>query len=199
MDGVDDYAAVNESVNLVKALGQAKASSFVNGVLRSFLRDGKRIPPVTVFRGQCVDHKVGIGILRTLTQKRLHSGFSRILHLFPPVSVSVAAAGDQYQPQQLCQRDHQRGHIGQCGGLKHPFGAAQQHAQKYAPMQLRAAIIPVTNLGSKLSIPLFVAGLILSYQPLCNIGLLLFSLAAIFQLVTLPVEFDASAREPVRL
>ena len=46
MDGVDDYAAVNESVNLVKALGQAKASGFVNGVLRSFLRDGKRIPPV---------------------------------------------------------------------------------------------------------------------------------------------------------
>lgn len=46
MDGVDDYAAVNESVNLVKAMGQAKASGFVNGVLRSFLRDGKRIPPV---------------------------------------------------------------------------------------------------------------------------------------------------------
>ncbi len=45
MDGVDDYAAVNESVNLVKALGQVKAAGFVNGVLRSFLRDGKRVPP----------------------------------------------------------------------------------------------------------------------------------------------------------
>lgn len=80
------------------------------------------------------------------------------------------------------------------GVAAHECGHAVQHAQKYAPMQLRAAIIPVTNLGSKLSIPLFVVGLILSYEPLCNIGLLLFSLAAVFQLVTLPVEFDASAR-----
>ena len=47
MDGIDDYAAVSESVNLVKKMGNAKASGFVNGVLRSFLRDGKTIPPVT--------------------------------------------------------------------------------------------------------------------------------------------------------
>lgn len=46
MDGVDDYAAVNESVSLTKALGAARASGMVNGVLRSFLRDGKEIPPV---------------------------------------------------------------------------------------------------------------------------------------------------------
>ena len=45
MDGVDDYAAVSESVNLVKSLGCARASGFVNGVLRAFLRDGKAVPP----------------------------------------------------------------------------------------------------------------------------------------------------------
>lgn len=52
MDGVDDYAAVSESVNLVKAMGKTKASGFVNGVLRSFLRDSKKIPPVSGGRAE---------------------------------------------------------------------------------------------------------------------------------------------------
>ena len=52
MDGVDDYAAVSESVNLVKALGCARASGFVNGVLRAFLRDGKAVPPAEGSRAE---------------------------------------------------------------------------------------------------------------------------------------------------
>lgn len=64
----------------------------------------------------------------------------------------------------------------------------------YAPLTLRNAIIPVTNLGSRLSIPLILAGLLFSAQPLVQIGILAFSLMVVFQLVTLPVEFNASNR-----
>ena len=59
---------------------------------------------------------------------------------------------------------------------------------------IRSAIVPVANIGSTLSWPIFVAGLIFSLRPLTMIGIVLFSLAVLFQLVTLPVEFDASRR-----
>ena len=72
-------------------------------------------------------------------------------------------------------------------------GHAVQHATHYAPLTFRNAIIPITNFGSKLSIPLIIVGLFLS-GTLVDIGLLLFSLVAVFQLVTLPVEFNASSR-----
>lgn len=79
------------------------------------------------------------------------------------------------------------------GVAAHECGHAVQHAQHYSPLVFRNAIIPLTNFGSKLAIPLFILGLFLS-PTLCNIGLLLFSLVALFQLITLPVEFNASAR-----
>ena len=119
-----------------------------------------------------------------LQQVRVERIAGKLTDHFDPSSGVIRLSDDVYGSSSVAA----------IGVAAHECGHAVQHAQKYAPMQLRAAIIPVTNLGSMLSIPLFVAGLILSYQPLCNIGLLLFSLAAIFQLVTLPVEFDASAR-----
>ena len=119
-----------------------------------------------------------------LQQVRVERIAGKLTDHFDPSSGVIRLSDDVYGSSSVAA----------IGVAAHECGHAVQHAQKYAPMQLRAAIIPVTNLGSKLSIPLFVAGLILSYQPFCNIGLLLFSLAAIFQLVTLPVEFDASAR-----
>lgn len=79
------------------------------------------------------------------------------------------------------------------GVAAHECGHAVQHAQNYSPLIFRNAIIPVTNFGSKLAIPLFLVGLFIS-QALCTLGLVLFSLTALFQLVTLPVEFNASAR-----
>ena len=82
------------------------------------------------------------------------------------------------------------------GVAAHECGHAVQHAQNYSPLIFRNAIIPITNFGSKLAIPLFIAGLFFS-TTLCNLGILLFSLTALFQLVTLPVEFNASAR-PLR-
>ena len=84
--------------------------------------------------------------------------------------------------------------IAAIGGAAHEVGHAIQHATDYAPLTLRNAIIPVTNLGSQLSIPLIIAGLLFSAQPLVQIGILAFSLMVVFQLVTLPVEFNASNR-----
>lgn len=80
------------------------------------------------------------------------------------------------------------------GVAAHEAGHAVQYAQNYAPIKLRAAIIPITNIGSTLSMPLVLLGFIMGLQPLVNFGILLFATVALFQLVTLPVEFNASRR-----
>ena len=80
------------------------------------------------------------------------------------------------------------------GVAAHEAGHAVQYAQDYAPIKLRAAIIPVTQIGSQLSMPLVLIGFIMGLDPLVNLGLLLFATVAFFQLVTLPVEFNASRR-----
>ena len=80
------------------------------------------------------------------------------------------------------------------GVAAHEAGHAVQYAQNYAPIRLRSAIIPVTNIGSQLSIPLVLIGFFMGMDGLVNIGLLLFATVAFFQLVTLPVEFNASRR-----
>jgi Zn-dependent membrane protease YugP len=84
--------------------------------------------------------------------------------------------------------------IAAIGVAAHEVGHAIQHANSYAPLTLRNAIIPVTNIGSKLSIPLILLGVVMSFQPLVTLGIVAFSLMAVFQLVTLPVEFNASSR-----
>lgn len=81
----------------------------------------------------------------------------------------------------------------------HEAGHAVQYAQSYAPIKLRAAVIPVTNLGSKLAMPLILIGLLLSFlgsfsYMLVYAGIACFGLSLVFQLVTLPVEFNASRR-----
>jgi Zn-dependent membrane protease YugP len=83
----------------------------------------------------------------------------------------------------------------------HEAGHAIQHAKKYVPIKIRAAIIPVTNFGSRLAIPLILIGLLLNAFAESPFGILMayagvicFSLTAVFQLVTLPTEFNASAR-----
>ena len=81
----------------------------------------------------------------------------------------------------------------------HEAGHAVQYAQHYAPIKLRAAIIPITNIGSKLAMPLILLGLLFnifgSYSyTLVYLGIACFGLSLVFQLVTLPVEFNASRR-----
>ncbi len=81
----------------------------------------------------------------------------------------------------------------------HEAGHAVQYARQYAPIRLRAAIVPITNFGSKLAMPLILLGLVLNFlgsfsYTLVYIGIACFGLSVVFQLVTLPVEFDASHR-----
>ena len=80
------------------------------------------------------------------------------------------------------------------GVAAHEAGHAVQHATGYGPIRLRSAIVPLTNLGSRCSVILLLIGMLLYSQSLFLIGILLFSLTTVFQLVTLPVEFDASRR-----
>ena len=86
----------------------------------------------------------------------------------------------------------------------HEAGHAVQYAESYAPIKLRAAIIPVTNIGSKLAMPLILIGLLLSYAAdvsyfFVYLGIACFGLSLVFQLVTLPVEFNASHRALVAI
>lgn len=81
----------------------------------------------------------------------------------------------------------------------HEAGHAVQYAQNYGPIKLRAAIVPVTNFGSKLAMPLILLGILLSFlgnfsYTLVYVGIACFSLSVVFQLITLPVEFNASNR-----
>ncbi len=85
-------------------------------------------------------------------------------------------------------------HVAALGIAAHETGHAVQHAEGYFPLQIRTAIIPVTNFGAKLSMPMLFLGLILGAPSLVTFGIVLYSLVTLFQFVTLPVEFNASAR-----
>ena len=80
------------------------------------------------------------------------------------------------------------------GVAAHEAGHAVQYQQNYFPIRVRAAIIPITQIGTSIAPLLLIAGLLFSYQPLVSVGLLGFFLMVVFQLVTLPVEFNASHR-----
>ena len=80
------------------------------------------------------------------------------------------------------------------GVAAHEAGHAMQKQEDYAPLKLRTAAVPIVNFGSTAATPLFVLGLLFSWQPLVYVGIALFSLSVVFALITLPVEFDASRR-----
>lgn len=80
------------------------------------------------------------------------------------------------------------------GIAAHEAGHAMQKQEGYTPLRLRTAIVPVVNICSSLSTPLFFLGLIMSWPPLTTIGIILFAASTVFALVTLPVEFNASNR-----
>ena len=109
---------------------------------------------------------------------------------------------DHYNPKDntiyLSDAVHDSTSTAAIGVAAHEAGHAVQHAQKYLPIKIRAAIIPATNIGSRLSIPLILIGLLMGAwggnYVLAYVGVLAFSLTAVFQLVTLPTEFNASAR-----
>ena len=80
------------------------------------------------------------------------------------------------------------------GVAAHECGHAIQHAIGYAPLEFRSAIVPVANFGSSIAWPLIIIGLMMRGQIIIEIGIICFSFAVIFQLITLPVEFNASGR-----
>ena len=105
---------------------------------------------------------------------------------------------DHYDPQdgvlRLSSEVYQSGSIAALGVAAHEAGHAIQDAQDYAPMRIRATLVPVANIGSHAAVPLFMLGLIMSWEPLTKIGIFCFALAVLFYVVTLPVEFNASSR-----
>ena len=105
---------------------------------------------------------------------------------------------DHYDPEngvlRLSEEVYGSRSIAALGVAAHEAGHAIQDATDYGPMRIRATLVPVANIGSSAAIPLFMLGLIFSWQPLLKIGILCFSLAVLFYVVTLPVEFNASGR-----
>ena len=137
-----------------------------------------------------------------------HSGLTgaqvaqHILHtagIFDVTVVPVAGSlTDHYDPRtkrvSLSQDVYGRSSIAAVCVAAHECGHAIQHKVGYTPLNIRSAIVPIANIGSSLSWPIFVLGLIFSAPGLTTAGVVLFSLAVLFQLVTLPVEFNASSR-----
>lgn len=105
---------------------------------------------------------------------------------------------DHYNPRnkslQLSEGVHDSNSIAALGIAAHEAGHAIQHAQGYAPLMLRNSIVPLVNFGSKASMPLLLVGLFLNSYYLALVGVALYGLAVAFQLITLPVELNASRR-----
>ncbi|MDC7294231.1 MULTISPECIES: zinc metallopeptidase [unclassified Butyrivibrio] len=110
---------------------------------------------------------------------------------------------DHYDPKRrmVCLSDATYGScsVAAVGVAAHECGHVLQHYTGYIPIRIRSAIVPAANIGSKAGIPIILLGFFLSFSPLVTIGIWVFSLAVIFQLVTLPVEFNASHRALVML
>lgn len=105
---------------------------------------------------------------------------------------------DNYNPRKktlnLSENVYYSASVAAIGVAAHECGHAIQHQKEYAPLKIRSAIVPVAQFGSGASWFFILLGIFMSAQPLLYIGILLFSFAVIFQLVTLPVEFNASKR-----
>ncbi|MEG2173860.1 MAG: zinc metallopeptidase [Oscillospiraceae bacterium] len=105
---------------------------------------------------------------------------------------------DHYDPRdrvvRLSQSVYASTSVAAIGVAAHETGHAVQHAKAYVPLTMRNAIIPITNIGSQLSLPLILVGFLLSAPSLVQLGIVAFSLMCVFQLITLPVEFNASNR-----
>ncbi len=105
---------------------------------------------------------------------------------------------DHYDPRtnviRLSDSVYDSTSVASIGVAAHEAGHAVQHATGYVPIKLRNAVLPVANIGSTLAFPLVLLGIIMSIEPLISAGVILFSALVLFQLITLPVEFNASRR-----
>lgn len=105
---------------------------------------------------------------------------------------------DHYDPKnrvlRLSDTVYGSASVAAVGVAAHECGHAVQHASQYAPLSIRTALVPVVNIGTNLSWPIIIIGVLFGMSPFLHLGILLFSLGVLFQLVTLPVEFNASSR-----
>ena len=150
-------------------------------------------------------------VFSTYSRMRSHSGMTgkeaaeRILRKNGIYDVRVihipGNLTDHYDPRNktlgLSDTVYNSSSVAAVGVAAHECGHAVQHSVGYAPLSIRGALVPVANFGSALSWPLIIIGLFMGGQMsslLINLGILLFSAAVLFQIVTLPVEFNASRR-----
>ena len=110
---------------------------------------------------------------------------------------------DHYDPRSktVCLSDstYASQSVAAVGVAAHECGHVLQHYNGYVPLQIRTALVPAANIGSRAGIPILILGMFLSLRPLITVGILVFALAVLFQVVTLPVEFNASHRAMVML
>ncbi len=115
-----------------------------------------------------------------------------------PIEIVNSHLGDHYDPRsrvlRLSPEVYNGATIAAAGIAAHECGHAMQHAESYSPLRMRNSIAPVVNFSQSFSWILFIAGLILSVKPLVYIGIIMFSAVVAFQIITLPVEFNASNR-----
>lgn len=112
--------------------------------------------------------------------------------------------GDHYDPRtntvRLSQQNYNGASVTAVSVAAHECGHAIQHAKGYAPLNIRSALVPVVNIAGNLGMPVILIGVLLSWNyTLIQIGIWAFALAVLFQLVTLPVEFNASARAVTKI
>lgn len=115
-----------------------------------------------------------------------------------PIKPVAGDLTDHYDPRSqslaLSQSVYRSTSVAAIGVAAHECGHAIQDAENYAPIRIRNAIVPVVNFGSRLSWPLLLLGILFSYNPLISLGIWMFVFVVVFQLITLPVEFNASRR-----
>ena len=141
--------------------------------------------------------------VRSMTGMTGAEAAQRILHQNGIYDVAVEHISgnltDHYDPKnkvlRLSDATYGSNSVAAIGVAAHECGHALQHKDEYLPLKIRSAIVPAANFGSRLGIPIILLGVILgSNYMLIQIGIWVFSLAVLFQLVTLPVEFNASSR-----
>jgi uncharacterized protein len=105
---------------------------------------------------------------------------------------------DNYDPRDkklhLSEGVYNNASIAAVGIVAHEVGHAVQDAKAYVPLKIRAGLVPVANIGTQMAIPLFFLGLLMSAPMLMDLGIIAFSIAVAFTIITLPVEFNASKR-----
>ena len=163
---------------LIGAALSAIASMNVNGTYRRYSRVGNA-------RGLCAQD-VAAAILR-------NAGINDVR--IERISGSLT---DHYSPNEkvlrLSDTVYNSTSVAAIGVAAHECGHAIQHQVGYGPLKLRSVSVPVANIGSKLSWPIVIIGLLLGMTRLARIGVFLFLFVVLFQLITLPVEFNASGR-----